>query len=138
MEQGVQESFSKLEKLDGLANEVAKIVKTISEIADQTNLLALNAAIEAARAGDQGRGFAVVADEVRQLAIKTSKSTEEISSVVSKNVSLTKDVTATIKGVSHVSTDTNNHLTEVASIMNEIHKGAEDVSGAVSALHLNE
>ncbi|CAM3387214.1 hypothetical protein PSFL111601_22300 [Pseudomonas floridensis] len=48
-----------------------------------TNLLALNAAIEAARTGDQGRGFAVVADEVRQLAGRTSRSTAEISEMIS-------------------------------------------------------
>lgn len=84
--EGMRRLSVAVESMKASADETAKILRTIDEIAFQTNLLSLNAAVEAARAGDAGRGFAVVAEEVRTLAMRSADAARNTTQVIERSL----------------------------------------------------
>ncbi len=118
----VEEAGRTTEIIQGMAQmaeKVGDVVSLINDIAEQTNLLALNATIEAARAGEAGKGFAVVASEVKNLALQTSKATEEISSQIDEMQSVTSDSAKAIEGISEIINEVNQIAGSIAAAIEE-------------------
>ncbi len=120
-----------IDRLGEYGEQIGAIVKVIDEIAGQTNLLALNAAIEAARAGEQGRGFAVVADSVRALAERSSASTKEIATLISRVQEGTSEAVEAmqlgVKDVERGRDVTNRAGTALDSILGSVQESADDM-----------
>ena len=96
------------------------VTKVISDISTQTNLLSLNAAIEAARAGDAGKGFAVVADEIRKLADQSSKSVDEINSIVADILKKSENTVEIVKDIENITKSQSESVILTEEIFNKI------------------
>ena len=128
-------------ELKSSSAEVAKIVKTIDEIAFQTNILALNAAVEAARAGEAGMGFAVVAEEVRSLAQRSATAAKETAEKIEKALTkseegarISEEVTRSLGGIIDQVRKLDALVSEIATASNEQTQGIEQVNTAVGQI----
>ena len=123
------------------SSKVAKIIKTIDEIAFQTNILALNAAVEAARAGEAGMGFAVVAGEVRNLAQRSAQAAKDTAVLLEESIARSQEGTGKVEQVAQSIAAITTSVIRVKGMVEEVRQasgqqtqGIDQVTSAIAQM----
>jgi methyl-accepting chemotaxis protein len=130
----MEEMGAAMSAINASAQQIAKIIKVIDEIAFQTNLLALNAAVEAARAGRHGKGFAVVAQEVRSLAERSARAAKETEQLIDDSVAKVTDGVRIADATRGALGEILANVSRVVDLVGQIAQGSGEQSTTITAL----
>jgi methyl-accepting chemotaxis protein len=114
------------------AQQIERVIETITEISEQVSLLALNATIESARAGEAGKGFAVVAYEIKELAKQTANASGQIRQNIEAIQTSTTDSIKEINAISRVVGDVNQIVSTISAAIEEQSITTRDISENVA------
>lgn len=131
----MQNMIGAMSEIHKSGDKIAKIIRTIDEIAFQTNILALNAAVEAARAGEAGLGFAVVADEVRNLARRSADAAKETAEIIEESIVKSRTGSEISQQVAQSLDSIVNKAREVDDIVGQISLASQEQSQGVSLIN---
>jgi methyl-accepting chemotaxis protein len=132
----MREMVRAMTDIKAASDNIAKVIKTIDEIAFQTNLLALNAAVEAARAGDAGAGFAVVAGEVRTLSQRAAQAARETADMISDAIGKSDHGVAVSGKVAGVLTDILEKVRRMDDLVRDIASGSKEQSQGLAQVNI--
>ena len=127
----LQEMVRSMAAIRESSGGIARIIRTIDEIAFQTNVLSLNAAVEAARAGVAGAGFGVVADEVRTLAGRSADAAEETSALIEESRAAASNGTDQVALVVTSVAEVIDHLQQMRALVDDIDAASREQASSV-------
>ncbi len=125
------EADATISALADSALQVGQIVELIQTIAQRTNLLALNASIEAARGGEAGRGFAVVASEVKELAMQTSRATDQVAQQIRAMQDTTGASVSALRSISAQVQELETTAVSIASAVDQQSVAGQDLARSI-------
>jgi methyl-accepting chemotaxis protein/methyl-accepting chemotaxis protein-1 (serine sensor receptor) len=120
------EMLTAMESIGLSSGKIARIIRTIDEIAFQTNILALNAAVEAARAGEAGMGFAVVADEVRDLAQRSAQAARDTATLIEESIEVSNGGGAKVRQVAEAIRSITESAAAVGKLVDDVSAGSQE------------